>query len=276
MATLGRRAMLSLALATTGMLGTGCVAPPETMRLPVSLPVGERADLEVLVARPERTGPAPLALICHGTPTSSVHVYAAAAQSFTARGFAAAVVMRRGFGHSSGSFGEGPGPCGSRDFVRPTERARADVQGALAALQAEPWVDRNRVLLAGHSTGGIAVSAVAARNPPGVLGVLNFAGGRGYRPVGGVCQSELLVELMRDLGKAARVPALWAYARNDEEFGPELARSMFDAYVAGGAPATLQIAAPFGAQGHGLFPRSPETWWPLVTPFLTRLNLLAA
>jgi hypothetical protein len=41
-----------------------------------------------------------------------------------------------------------------------------------------PGADPNRIVLLGQSTGGLPVTAAAA-NPPGVIGVLDFAGGAG-------------------------------------------------------------------------------------------------
>ena len=63
-----------------------------------------------------------------------------------------------------------------------------DVTGAVATLRGEPWVDPDRVLLLGHSTGGFAVTAAAANNPPGVVGILDFAGGHGSAGPDRVCR----------------------------------------------------------------------------------------
>ena len=47
-------------------------------------------------------------------------------------------------------------------------------------------------------------------------------------------------------GENAHVPSLWIFAENDHFFGPHLARQMFDAYTAGGAPAEFDAAPSFG------------------------------
>jgi hypothetical protein len=49
---------------------------------------------------------------------------------------------------------------------------------------------------------------------------------------------------------------------------------MFEAYVASGTPAQLQILPPFGVEGHAMVPMGPaELWWPSVDGFLNGLHL---
>jgi pimeloyl-ACP methyl ester carboxylesterase len=181
--------------------------------------------------------------------------------------------MRRGFGHSDGPVMEISGPCDNRNYVRSAQISADDVVATVQALKAQAWVDPTRILLVGVSTGGLAVTAAAARKPASLVGVVNFAGGRGSKGPDEVCQPERLVEAVRVFGEAARAPALWIYAENDHFFGPDLAGQMFAAYTGGGAPATLVMERPFGEDGHFLFTDAPERWWPTVDDFLDRLHL---
>ncbi len=48
---------------------------------------------------------------------------------------------------------------------------------------------------------------------------------------------------------------------------------MLGAYRGGGAPVDFIEAPPFDTDGHRLFVRAPEIWWPMITPFLRRLGL---
>ncbi len=49
---------------------------------------------------------------------------------------------------------------------------------------------------------------------------------------------------------------------------------MFEAYVASGAPAQLQVLPPFGVEGHAEVAVGPvELWWPSVGSFLSGLHL---
>jgi dienelactone hydrolase len=257
---------------------------PGLIRAPLSIAITSTGSspvtLEGLITRPTGAGPFPLALINHGTPRkvediplTSPSSFSSVAIEFARRGWAAVVVLRRGYGQSGGGGVEGSGSCNNRDYLRAGQVSADDVLGTLNVLRAEPWVDRSRVLLVGQSAGGFAVSAASARNPAGVVAVLNFAGGRGSRAPDDVCQPERLIAAQEVFGRTARLPSLWIYAENDHFFGPVLARRMFEAYTAHGAPATFFAAPRFGEDGHGLFLGAPEIWWPPVQAFLESQHL---
>jgi dienelactone hydrolase len=182
--------------------------------------------------------------------------------------------MRRGFGETGGDFAEAPGPCSNRDYVQANRRAASDVLGAVDALRKEAWVDATRIVLLGHSAGGMSVLAAASSHPSGVVAVVSFAGGRGSDAPDHVCQPERLVDAWRALGAGATIPSLWVYAANDHFFGPALVREMFGAYRAQGAPAELVSAPPFAADGHALFSAgATELWWPAVASFFAENHL---
>ena len=258
---------------------------PGLSRLPLQLtaigPDGHGKTLEALVVRPSGPGPYPLVLITHGLPRGSAdiplqrpEIYSGPAIVFAQRGYAAVIVMRSGYGQSAGPFIEGIGPCAVRTYTEPGNAAAADVLAALAVLRKEPWVDTARVLLVGHSMGGFAVLAASATNPPGVLGIISFAGAVGSPWPDYVCQPDRLIEADRTFGQTARIPSLWIFAENDHFFDPGLARAMFDAYIANGAPASLFEAPPFGHDGHTLIWAPDGTaWWPRVATFLNSLHL---
>jgi dienelactone hydrolase len=241
---------------------------------------GSPVTLEGMVTRPAGPGPFPLALINHGTPRklediplTSPASFSAVAIEFAKRGWAAAVVLRRGYGKSGGAVVEDIGPCNDRNYFRAGQVSADDVLAVLNVLRAEAWVDPARILLVGLSTGGFAVSAASARNPAGVVAVLNFAGGRGSRAPDDVCQPERLVAAQEIFGRTARLPSLWIYAENDHFFGPALAQRMFQAFTAHGAPATFFAAPSFGEDGHGLFLGAVNIWWPPVQAFLDAQHL---
>ncbi|WP_249154476.1 alpha/beta hydrolase family protein [Bradyrhizobium manausense] len=254
--------------------------------VPVTLADGRQVRLESMILRPDRPGRFPLVLLVHGTIPGTGEAFRAAlaretpasllnpAVAFAQRGYAVASIMRRGFGHSDGPFAETlSGPCDDRDYLAVSRIAAEDINGALATLRGEPWVEPDRILLMGHSTGGFAVTAVAADNPAGVVGVLNFEAAHGSVP-GRTCSPDHLVADAAIFGRTARIPALWVYAENDRSAPPALGRRMFDAYVASGAPAQFQILPPFGVDGHAMVPMAPaEVWWPAVESFLNRLRL---
>ena len=258
----------------------------QDLMMPITLADGSQVKLETMILRPDRSARFPLVLLVHGTnPATGQAFRAAAAQqsptdllnpavAFAQHGYAVASIMRRGFGHSDGPFVETlSGTCDDRDYLAVARIAAEDVTGALATLRGEPWVDPDRVLLMGHSTGGFAVTAAVADNPVGVVGVLNFEAAHGSVP-GRTCSPDHLVADAGIFGRTARVPALWVYSENDRSAPPALGRRMFDAYVASGAPAQLQVLPPFGVDGHAVVPMGPaDFWWAAVESFLNQLRL---
>jgi dienelactone hydrolase len=259
----------------------------EPLLLPITLPNGQQVKLEGLVIRPDRSGHFPLVVLVHGSPRSepgkfleayqqvSPAVLAGPALNFAQRGFAAVSILRRGFGRSGGPYAEFIGdPCDNTDYVRVARISAEDVLGAVAALRDEPWADASRVVMLGHSTGGLAVMAAGAVNPPGVVGILNFAGGRGSFQPDQVCSPDRLVEAFDAFGRTARIPSLWMFAENDHYLGLPLAHRLFDAYADAGAPAQLQMLPPYGADGHLLLTAAPvDLWWQPVERFLNGLHL---
>ncbi|HEV2188786.1 MAG TPA: alpha/beta fold hydrolase [Stellaceae bacterium] len=254
----------------------------EMTSLAVTLPSGGQAKLEAMIVRPDRPGRFPLVVMVHGTPrdagkrrSMSPAPYIGPAEFFATRGYAVVAIMRRGFGHSDGPYAEViTGPCNDRDYLRAATTSADDVLGTVAALRGEPWVDPSRIVLLGQSTGGLAVSAAAATNPSGVIGILNFAGGRGSDAPDHVCSEDRLVSDFGVLGQSARIPALWLYSENDHFFSPDLAHRMFEAYRRAGAPAQLVMLPPIGTDGHFALTIAPsEVVWPPVETFLTLLHL---
>jgi pimeloyl-ACP methyl ester carboxylesterase len=254
--------------------------------MPIALADGSQVKLETMILRPDRPGRFPLVVLVHGTNPAAGQAFRVAAErqsptdllnpavAFAQHGYAVASIMRRGFGHSDGPFAETlSGPCDDRDYLAVARIAAEDVTGALVALRSEPWVEPDQVVLMGHSTGGIAVTAAAADNPAGVVGVLNFEGAHGSVP-GHTCSPDHLVADAGIFGRTARVPALWVYSENDRNATPALGRRMFDAYVASGAPGQLQVLPPFGVDGHAMVPMGPaDFWWVAVESFLNQLRL---
>jgi dienelactone hydrolase len=193
---------------------------------------------------------------------------------FAQHGYAAVVVNRRGYGMSSGSLEGDVGPGSDRDYPRAGHAWAAEILASVTGPRAEPWADPDHVLLVGHSAGGFAALAAATDDPAGVVGIVDFAGGLGSPTADFVCQPERLIQTMHGSGQNAHVPSLWIFAENDHSFGPDLARQVFDAYTAGGAPAEFDAAPSFGRDGHFLiFAALPAPWWPRVATFLDRLHL---
>ncbi len=247
----------------------------------------DRADRTWLshakIFRPQTDEPRPLVLIAHGSPRDAQDRLRRSptwadrqARWFAAQGFVVAVPLRRGYGKSDGPVQEGYGECEKPNFHSAGLSSANDIQGVLGHMVREPYVDSRRMVLVGHSAGGWAALAAAARNVPGVVGIVNFAGGRGSLAVGQNCAPDRLVESAGRYGATARIPTLWIYAENDTYIGPNLSRRMFEAFQGAGGSAEYHLLRPFGKDGHALFAASTglALWMPIVTDFLRTQKLM--
>lgn len=143
---------------------------------------------------------------------------------------------------------------------------------AAAFARRQPQVDATRIVAIGQSYGGAISIALAARNPPGLVAAINFAGGGGGDPQtrpGEPCEPFRLAQMFGDYGRSAKVPTLWIYTENDRYFAPRHARNWHDAFRAQGGAGELLLLPAFGEDGHQLFARGRQVWQSHVQPFLT-------
>lgn len=232
------------------------------------------------VFRPVGAGPFPLVVINHGTPVSLREApseklgFTKAANWFAGQGYVVLVVQRPGFGASDGPYLEAAGPCNDRDYLR-AGRATAAVEAAIVeSAAALSDVDARRIVVVGQSAGGFGVIALGDAPPPGVVGVISFAGGRGGDDHEDICSGVgRLTQAVAAFGKANRTPQLWLYAANDHFFAPPVAHAMFDAYRAGSQPVVSFIdLPPFGDDGHKTLARAdPSVWAQPVSAFLRQV-----
>src|SRR5262249_20983482 len=140
---------------------------------------------------------------------------------FARRGFAALIVMRRGYGDSGENYAESSGSCGQRDYLRVAMISAEDLRAAIEAMRKRSDVTTQGMIAIGQSAGGFASVALATNPPPGLAAVINFAGGRGSRGDNDVCDQDSLVAAYGAMGRSARMPMLWVYSENDLYFWPE-------------------------------------------------------
>jgi dienelactone hydrolase len=247
------------------------VQPPGLIRSFMTVPItagGARVTLEALLTRPAAPGRYPLVVLSHGAPrdgaerpTMAPTAYSAIAIAFARRGWAVIAPMRRGYGRSQGPYAESSGACKNPDYPASGRASGADLIETIKYMARQDYVDPGRVLLVGHSAGGFASIAAAAQNPPGVLAVLNFAGGRGSEAPDAVCTEARLVDAYAGFGRTVRVPTLWLYAANDHYFGPKLARRFFAAFTGAGGTGAFVALPSFGKDGHQLFHDDGVSLW---------------
>ena len=119
-------------------------------------------------------------------------------------GYAAVAFMRRGFGRSDGPYEEGAHDnCAECKHLQQVRTSADDVYGALVSLRLQPWVDPDRIVLLGVSSGGLAVLAAASHDPPGVVGAISFRGGRGSMASDQACNPDELIHTLEVVGRRA-------------------------------------------------------------------------
>jgi dienelactone hydrolase len=197
------------------------------------------------------------------------------ALEFARRGWAVAIVMRRGYGNSDGGWAETFGGCGNPNYAAAGAAGAADLKTTLEFLSHRPDIDPTRMIAVGVSAGGFATVALTADPPPGLVAAISFAGGRGSQESDQVCEPDHLIEAYRTFGKRSRIPMLWVYAANDHYFGPAVARQFADAFKSGGGAVDFIAAPAFGTDGHGLFsPAGIPVWSAYVDDFMKARNLV--
>jgi dienelactone hydrolase len=256
---------------------------------------GGDVALTTEVFKPKGDGPFPVVLFSHGRPGNEAQrrdmkspISRGAALYWLRKGFAVVAPIRPGYGATGGGDRELVGArydpfgrcMGRPDLAAPARNAVATVTAALDWTRTQPWADGKRILLVGTSTGGFASVAAAATNPPGVVGYINFAGGVGGDPArapGKPCGTDVMEDMMRELGKTSHVPGLWLYAQNDLYWGADAPPAWHAAYVQAGAKAQFVQTDPVpGADGHQLLARGSELWSGPVDKFLKELGFQSA
>ncbi|MBR0781565.1 alpha/beta hydrolase family protein [Bradyrhizobium iriomotense] len=259
-------------LAIAGLVVRANAAEFYTEDLRIPMAEAGAQGLEAFLVRPAGTKRYPLALLSHGSPrkfedraTMSAHKYYGIALEYARRGFAALIVMRRGYGTSPGGRVDSVGGCANAAYLPAASIAVADLRAAIDAMARRADVTTSGMIAAGHSAGGLATVALTAQAPSGLVAAISFAGGRGSRDDDDVCNEDGLVQAFASFGKTSRVPMLWVYASNDSYFGPELARRLYDGFRGNGGTAKFVAAPAYGDDGHYLYSVVGRPQW---TPYL--------
>jgi dienelactone hydrolase len=248
--------------------------------LPVS---GAPQGIDVLRVEVERPGKHPLALLTHGTSDDPVERARVTpwgmfpqAIWFARRGYVVFVVVRKGYGRSSGQQDGVQGGCrtgGGGSFEESGEASADDLRAVAKYAATLPEVDADTIISAGVSTGGFAQVALTAHPPAGLKAAISFAGGRGGDGKEHNCDADGIVGAFRQFGKKSRLPMLWIYSENDHWFPPLMARNFDAAFKKGGGNDQFVMVPPYGDEGHHFF-GNISGWSPLVEGFLREQGLL--
>jgi carboxymethylenebutenolidase len=232
--------------------------------------------LHALVWHPGTPGRHPAVLFNHGL-NKNVQTPAQVAQAFTDHGYVFVFPFRRGHGLSADQ-GLFMGDALEAATKRGGEAARdtamvhelesdeiSDVLAALDYLKKLPDVDSGRVVIAGHSLGGV-LSVLASQRELGIRAVVTFAAGAGNWD-----RSPLLQERMRYAAAHARVPVFFIHAANDHSTQP--AEVLAAEMQRSNKPFEKKIFPAYGStpqQGHAFAMVAPGVWQSDVFRFLDR------
>ena len=237
-----------------------------------------RQPIKVVIYRDDQRAKSPFLILNHGrssdaTKRQAVRAaqYGANARYLVERGFTVFFLVRIGYGATGGPNVENSGPCDAKTYRPVYEAAASQTMTVIEHAKSLPYVDPNRGLVMGQSFGGTTAITLAAKNIPGVLTAVNFAGGGGGRPdthPEQPCGADRMAELFATYGATARVPTLWLYSENDKYWGPTLPRSWLETFTEHGGQGQFVQLPPYKSDGHPIFTGNPDTWKPAFEEFL--------
>jgi dienelactone hydrolase len=230
-------------------------------------------SLETTLYKPQGSGPFPLAVINHGKSPGNPKLQSRyrplpAVSYFLQRGYAVAVPMRQGFGNSTGNY-----VSSECNLERNGLLQAEDIAAVLNHLVTLPYVNKERVVVVGQSHGGLATLALGAKKYPGVVGLINFAGG--LRQQNCPSWEAKLAHAASAYAKHTSIPSVWFYGDNDSYFPPSTYNQMYERYRQAGGQARLVSFGKFGTDAHAMFGsrRGENIWQPEVTRFLGEIGL---
>ncbi len=230
--------------------------------------------LEVTLYTPHGAGPFPLAVMNHGAfgdkspRLNPRYRFTYSAYYFLSRGYAVALPMMRGFAGSGGNV-EHHG-C---DLTALGVGNAKDIRAVIEYLRAQPYIDGDRVVMAGQSFGGWNTLAFGTLNYPRVKGLVNFVGG--VKPSDCTAPERAMAFAAEYFGSHTRTPSIWFYGDNDKVFSVSAWRTLYDRYTASEGKAELVAIGKFMDDSHNMlgFPESLAIWGPKVDAFLEKVGL---
>lgn len=242
----------------------------------------ETRAMPITIFRPAGEGRHPLVVFNHGRAVDSKRATQGRARAehtaryFVNKGFVVLVPTRVGYWETYGDFDpEASGPCNAKRFAPMSDAAADQVLATVEHAATLPYVDTTRWLVVGQSVGGLTSIATVARQPAGLLGGINFAGGSGGNPdtrPGDPCGAQALGQYWGSLAKPTAPPMLWLYWQNDLYWGENTPRQWHQAWRTGGGQAEFHSLPPISGDGHAGQDRDMDHWLPLVDAFLGRLG----
>ncbi|MGQ0709541.1 MAG: dienelactone hydrolase family protein [Rhodoferax sp.] len=252
--------------------------PAQTVWIPMQETgvLGQRTiQLEATLYKPDGAGPFPVLVFNHGSsggpiPADYTENPRGLASYLNARGISLLVPMRRGRGKSEGSNAEEPSPCTVEGARAGIDYASAALDASFAYLRQQSWAAMDKVLLAGHSRGGILSVVYAAEHPGVAVGVVNFSGGWKSDNCG---PADVNLALFEAAAIRTKVPHLFLYAQGDGFYADASMQKYADTFRAAGGQVEFRLFKLENMNGHQLFHRARRVWEKDLDAFIEHTGL---
>jgi dienelactone hydrolase len=289
--------LISAAVASTAMLGFAQNANPvseifakdmreEIVRVDVTVKdlynKQETKPVPITIYRPKGDGPFPLVVFNHGRAVTDKRAAQGRsrpehlARYFVEKGFVVFAPTRIGYWETYGGFDpEDSGNC-SNMRVEPMSIVASDqVLASVEYARTLPYIDASRWIVAGQSVGGLTTVATVGRNPKGLIGGINFAGGTGGNPdrtPGNPCGVAQIASYWGTIAKSSTVSMLWLYWQNDKFWGEKHPKNWHEKWLDNGGRAEFTMFPAVGEDGHGGLNIDMNSWLPVVDAYLNKLG----
>lgn len=196
------------------------------------------------------------------------------AREFLQLGVAVLMPARRGVGMSEGTYPTGFS-AGDADATYKARVHAEDILPALAWLKTRKDLDAGRVILSGQSAGGYTTMYIASQNPAGLIGAIDFSGGRTNMTgaSGPTNLNQMMVNGFAEFGKTTRPPTLWVFAENDSRYTPTTIRASYDAFQKAGGKGSLLLSPPIEGDGHFIYAK-PSFWRVALKEYLKEIGVV--
>jgi len=203
---------------------------------------GQQFTLRGTLYRSALAGPRPLIILNHGSAADSsigrMLRYETQSRFFLALGYSVLIPMRKGRGDSGGPLIETEDLSGAPSVE--IDSGVEDIDAVVEFMRAQPFVDPNRIVVAGEQRGGLLSVIYAERHPEKVAGVINFSGGWWPPPTR---IAETTAQLLAHGGQIGGSPMLWIYADGDPYYPLPQVEHDYAAFRAQGGNARLVLVA---------------------------------
>jgi dienelactone hydrolase len=248
---------------------------------------GKTNRLQMTLFLPRGKGPFPLVVYNHGDMLPKAiwqtehlrYTEYAIYHAFLSMGVAVALPARAGVGKSEGEYYRTTLRDVRRDALTSCRINAPDILAAVGYLRNLPSIDRDNIVLAGTSSGGMTSLYIASKSPAWLRGVIDFSGGitdvaaetDNDRPPTSLNPN--MVNGLKIVGLTSHAPTLWLFTENDSRYSVKSINASYEAYTKAGGIATLKLFPPVkGEDGHVFVSRHPEMWTGEVKLFLDSLG----